>query len=387
MLIPVVPLSDSAAYDTFARMLAEHGVYGWTPDQPSAYWPVGTSAIYAALYAAFGHSYFPIVVLNIALSMGIVMMTARLGRIFFDDSTAIVAGSLIAIWPTQIAYVTILASELPFTLLVLLGFDAWYASRRSNLVRAMGGGLAFGAASYFRPIALLLPIVLWCSSFSGWKKLREGLPTVLLAMVVASLTIVPWSVRNTNVFGSFVLLSTNGGAVFWMGNNPEANGFYLPEPAFTKGLSEYERDKVLGQEALRYIMAEPVSFVARTIKKAALLNVGETIAIHWNAEGIKERFGERALLPLKVLTQGFWTCVLLLAFGGLVVMVRKRGLSVSLMNPIVLTCTYFTAVYAVTLAQDRYHVPLHPFFAMLAAITIVAAWERAEISTRVAYDQ
>ena len=44
ILVPVVPVADSNAYDVFARVLTEHGVYGWTPGEPSAYWPVGTSA-------------------------------------------------------------------------------------------------------------------------------------------------------------------------------------------------------------------------------------------------------------------------------------------------------------------------------------------------------
>lgn len=37
LLIPVIPVSDSQAYDALARMLVGHGVYGWTPAQPSAY--------------------------------------------------------------------------------------------------------------------------------------------------------------------------------------------------------------------------------------------------------------------------------------------------------------------------------------------------------------
>src|SRR5262245_59873451 len=97
IVIPVVPVSDSVAYDTFARTIAEHGVYGWTADQPSAYWPVGTSAIYAALYTAFGHGFVSIVVLNIALSTAIVGLTMWVGRIFFDDAAAVVAGTLMAV--------------------------------------------------------------------------------------------------------------------------------------------------------------------------------------------------------------------------------------------------------------------------------------------------
>ena len=47
LLIPVDPVSDSAAYETFAWTLVNDGVYGWSADQPSAYWAVGTSAIAA----------------------------------------------------------------------------------------------------------------------------------------------------------------------------------------------------------------------------------------------------------------------------------------------------------------------------------------------------
>ena len=46
-------------------------------------------------------------------------------------------------------------------------------------------------------------------------------------------------------------------------------------------------------------------FVSGTLKKAALLHLTETIAITWNTEGIKERFGENTLFPLKLVTQGF----------------------------------------------------------------------------------
>jgi 4-amino-4-deoxy-L-arabinose transferase-like glycosyltransferase len=378
ILIPVVPVSDSTAYDIFAQTLAVHGVYGWAPDQPSAYWPVGTSAIYAALYAVFGHSYIPVVVLNVALSAGIVGLTMRLGRIFFDDATAILAGGLMAIWPSQVAYVTILASELPFTFLLLLGFATWFSPRLSNSVRAIVGGLAFGAASYFRPIALLLPVILWLSMIPSWQKLREQLPMLILAMIVLGVSITPWSVRNTRLFGHFVMMSTNGGANFWMGNNRFSDGFYTPEPTLTTGLNEYEQDKVLGGEAMQYIIAEPVAFVLRTIKKAVLLQVGETIAIHWNEGGIKHHFGERALLPLKILTQGFWTGVLLLAFAGLIVMVRERGVTLTLMHPVVLTWIYFTAVHAITVVQDRYHFPYDPFISLLAAIAVLAAMRRSQ---------
>jgi hypothetical protein len=161
-----------------------------------------------------------------------------------------------------------------------------------------------------------------------------------------------------------------------MGNNPATDGYYMPLPTAVAGLTESERDKVLGDEAKRYITAKPGAFVLRSIKKAILLHVGETISVHWNAEGIKQRFGEGALLPLKLLNQGFWTTMLLLGLVGLMIMIRTCGFVATLVHPIILTWIYFTMTYAVTVIQDRYHFPSHPLIAILAATAILTLVRR-----------
>jgi 4-amino-4-deoxy-L-arabinose transferase-like glycosyltransferase len=377
-LVPVVPMSDSKAYEFLARTLAEYGVYGWSAARPSAYWPPGTSAVYAALYSVFGQSFTPIVILNIILSTGVVGLTMWLGSIFLGKMTGLLAGFLMAIWPSEVFYVTILASELPFSFFVLLGVTAWFNLRLPNSVRVVTSGLAFGAATYFRPIALLLPIVLWLSALPKWQKLREGLPVILFAMVIIGLAITPWSVRNAKIFGHFVPMSTSDGVNLWMGNNANSDGYYMPLPASIHGLSEYDQNKVLGEEAWRYILDNPGPFILRSIKKAALLHISETIAVIWNTEGIKQRFGENVLLPLKLITRGFWTAVLLFALGGVAILVRMRGILQTLMNPTVLIWIYFTAVYSIFVASDRYHFPSHPYISMLAAVAILASVRRLQ---------
>ena len=371
MLVPVVPISDSVAYDTFATNLATHGVYGWTPGAPSSFWPVGTSAIYAALYWVFGHHFAPIVVLNLLLSTLIVLQTMWLARLFFDDQTAVVAGCILAMWPTQIAYVTILASELPFTLLTLLGMCVWYSPSLSKSARGCTSGLAFAAASYVRPIALLLPAVLWLTDLLDLRKFREQLLVFVLAVAVIAGCIAPWSIRNMKLYHHFMLISSDGGVALWIGNNPSSNGTHTPMPDSVDRLNEYERDKQLGEVALRYIINRPLDFVFRTIKKAILLHFNETIAVHWNAGGIKQRFGEGAILPLKVLMQTYWSLVLLLAAIGFTELVRNVGFMRALFHPILAPWIYFSAVYAVMLVQDRYHFPSDPYIAILAAIASV----------------
>jgi 4-amino-4-deoxy-L-arabinose transferase-like glycosyltransferase len=371
--VPVIPISDSRAYDILARALVEHGSYSWGRNQLTAYWPPGTSAVYAALYAVFGHDFIPTVVLNVFLSTAIVVLTIALASMLFDRKTGLVAGFLMAIWPSELAYVTILASELPFTFLILIGCTLWLARGAPNLTRAGASGLMFGAASYFRPIGLLLPIVLWLKDAFEWRKLRAGLPTMLASLIVIGITIAPWTIRNAQVFGHFVLMSTSDGVNLWMGNNPHSTGSYLPVPATVRGLSEYDQNKILSEDALLYISEHPVVFVSGTLKKAALLHLTETIAITWNTEGIKERFGENTLFPLKLVTQGFWTGVLLFAFAGIVVLMRRFGFFPALAHPVLLIWIYFTGVYSIFVVEDRYHFPCHPFIAMLAAVAILEA--------------
>jgi hypothetical protein len=373
ILIPVIPVSDSVAYDALANTLATHGVYGWNPNEPTAFWPVGTSALYAALYTLFGHNFIPVVGLNIVLGTAIVGQTMWLTRLFCDNKTAIFAGSILAIWPSQIAYVTIIASELPFTFFVLLGFCAWYSPVLSRLAQGAATGLAFAAASYVRPIALLLPVVLWFTALPDLRKMREKLLVMMLAMMVIAASIAPWTIRNTRLYNHFMLLSSNGGVTLWMGNNPDSEGIYTSPPASMKNLNEYEREKQLSAIAWRYIIDHPFSFVVRTTKKAILLHLNETIAVHWNVDGIKQRLGDGAVLPLKLMMQVYWSLVLLLALVGLVVLLRRNGLIPTLLHPIVATWIYFTAVYSVLLVQDRYHFSSDPFIAMLAAIAMVHA--------------
>jgi 4-amino-4-deoxy-L-arabinose transferase-like glycosyltransferase len=378
LLIPVLPISDSGVYDLFARTIVEHGVYGWTADQPTAYWPVGTSAIYAAFYWLFGQSFTPIIILNIVLSTSIVGLTMRLGRTFFGEPVALIAGAIIAIWPGQIAYVTILASEIPFTFFVLLSFAAWFSPKWSGPSSALLSGLALAAASYVRPVALLLPLIFWLASLPLWRTVIGQIPKLLLTFIVIAVCVAPWSIRNSIAFGHFVVLSTNGGANLWMGNNPASDGFYTPLPDSMDGLNEAQRDKALGETAKNYILADPLRFFVRTIKKAIWLHTRETIAVVWNEEGIKQRFGEKSLLPLKVIGQVFWMATLLFALAGLPIILYTRGVLAFAVQPAVLTWLYFTVVYAVTVVQDRYHFPSDPFIAMIAAVAVSAAAQQIQ---------
>ena len=369
LAVPVVPVSDSVAYDTFAQNIAAGNGYGWTPGEPSAYWPVGTAALYSALYLAFGHSYAPIVALNIAIGVLIVGLTMSLARQWSDELTSFLAGLLLSIWPSLIQFTTILASELLFLFFVLVATWCAELAKARPLPRSLLSGLALAAASYIRPISLLLVPFLFLRALIRDKRIS----TFLLCCIVAGLSmfaaLLPWSLRNMRVFEHFVLVSTNGGANFWMGNNPDTTGGYMPLPDLGIG-NEAEQDRAFNKLAIAYIREKPLQFLSRTVLKALKLHDRETIGIVWNRQGIVERYGNRAVSIAKLGSNLYWYLVLALGLLGAILELKRKPLHLSIAFPPLYFWAYFILVHCVTVVNDRYHFPSIPFIAIFAAYAL-----------------
>ena len=372
LAVPVEPVSDSLAYHTFATTIAEHGVYGWKPEEPSAYWAVGTPAIIGALYKIFGPGFGPVVVLNILVSVAVIWQAFLLARHWFGAGAGLAAAALIAFWPSLIMYVTVLASEVYFLFLVLGGTLAFFSQRQPVWTRIVLAGLFWAGATYVRPIALLLPVVFGFALLVRGAGLGTVVVRVVAVGVVMGVLIAPWTWRNYQVFGKPVLISTNFGANFWMGNNPETTGGYQPLPDWIEGMSETERAAALQKLAMEHIRAEPVAFLKRSAIKFVRLHQRETIAVHWNAPGIERTLGSGALTPLKLLATGYWYLVLVLAFAGLFSLARQSGVLGMLTHPATLYWGYVAALHSIIVAGDRYHLPAIPMIAILAAVPLSA---------------
>jgi hypothetical protein len=368
LLVPVRPLSDGNAYDTLARNLALGNGYCWEPGRLTAYWPVGTSFLYSVLYRLFGFGYTPIVILNTVLSAAAIALTMGLAGRWFGPAVARVAGILLALWPSQIQFTTVLASELPFAVALLgalwvCGGEGSGVARRSVLAGALLAG-----ASYIRPTALLLPVVFAALHPPG-RRFSQRLWGVAGMLATMAVLIVPWAVRSWQVFGRPVIISTNGGANTWMGNNPDTTGGYMAVPEAAPGVNEADRDRQLRDEAVRHITEYPGRFLVRTLTKLVVLHDRETIGIAWNLEGLRSRFSPAVIVALKVVSTVYWWAVLAAAGVGVAFLLRRRG-GWALVHPAVVLWAYFAVLHAVTVIQDRYHFPSIPFVAVLAALPL-----------------
>jgi 4-amino-4-deoxy-L-arabinose transferase-like glycosyltransferase len=380
LLIPVDPVSDPAAYAIFATNIAEHGVYGFSPETPGAYWAVGTAAIYAGAYMLFGTgSALGVVAVNLLSALVVVWLLHDLGRRWFGEAEGRIAALLFALWPMAIQFTTILASEIHFMALTLAALACWdRAGRRvGGIVLLLLAGAFLAAATYVRPIALLIPAVLAVAVLLRTPRAAPG--AILKAAVTTALIfalVAPWSARNERVLGEPVFMSTNFWPNFWMGNHAGTDGEYMPLPPETRGMSETERSDHMKALALADLSADPAGFVWRTAWKAVKLHERETIGVAWNEAALAARLGEVGVTALKLLSTAWWYAVLVAALGGVAILVRRQGAWATLLCTPVWLWGYFTGVHAIIVVGDRYHMPAIPMIALLAAVALAALLRR-----------
>jgi 4-amino-4-deoxy-L-arabinose transferase-like glycosyltransferase len=370
MIIPVAPVSDSVMYHEFAKVISDTGRYAFPEGNLTAYWPVGTPAIYGLLYSIFGQNYDVIVFANIFVGVLTTYFIFAIAQNWFGSKCAIISSLIYALWPSQIEFTTILASELLFNLFVLAGIYFWVTISTQKLASLILGGVFFTAAAYVRPIALLIPFILIFIVFLDKKNIKKTFLQLIVTIIVMASLIAPWAYRNFQVFGEPVLISTNGGPVLWMGNNPDSNGEYMPLPNI-KFESEVERAKYFKAEAIQHIQAEPLLFLNRMAKRLVDYYRSENIGVAWNKNGLNQIGAEPFILPLKVFSSGYWMLILLLAVYGGWRLVKTEGLLKTFTaTPIFALLGYFTVLHMIIASGDRYHFPIVPFLAMLASISV-----------------
>jgi hypothetical protein len=110
---------------------------------------------------------------------------------------------------------------------------------------------------------------------SRWSAVK-GLSIATLILV---LMIVPFTIRNERVFGTFTLLNTNAGFAFFWGNHPVHGTKFIPVlpsgsiryydliPKELLSLNEAELDKALLRIGVQYVLDDPGRFVLLSISR------------------------------------------------------------------------------------------------------------------------
>ncbi len=238
-------------------------------------------------------------------------------------------------------------------------------------------GVVFGLSAL--TVATVLTFVLAAAAFvwldTRWQyALAQRIRWPLAFLFGVALVITPVTLRNVFIGGDGVLISSNAGINFWVGNNAGYDDAVSIRPGWEwddllarpRLEAHLERPSSASdffmRESWEYIRAQPLDYARLLARKAFLFWHGEEIGRN------QDIYFWRNYSPILATT--LWKSLIAFPFGlvgplalvGLVVAVRQRGISL----PVTFVIVYTLSVVAFFI-MARYRVPLIPLLLVYAA--------------------
>lgn len=369
IFFPTVIWGDADAYNAMAIGLIEGNGYG---GGTSSYWPPGQPFFLAAIYTVFGYNLQIAYIFEALISSLTCIVIYYIGKTVLNKKIGIISSLIAALYPTFIIYSGSLNTETLFIFLFTLSIIGILKIHEDPSAKnILIAGVSFGLAILVRPAILgLIPFILIWMLLSSKDRKRDLIK--FIAIFLIAITVVsPWTIRNYNVHHEFVLVSTNGGVNFWIGNNREATGTYkwtnMTNNPIINISDEIKRDRIGYEKGLEFIKENPHIFLILTLKK---------FAHFWRFElnFFTLYFGEcfinpipkwlfMVLAPLTVLP---FIILLPLAIFG-IIFYQKWDRKAYLL---ILLIFYYILIHSIVFASSRYHLQITPYLIIFAAYGI-----------------
>jgi tetratricopeptide (TPR) repeat protein len=377
-----VLLGDARGYDEWAQRIAAGEWIGKEPFFQAPLYPYFLAAIYRTL----GRSLLTVRICQAVAGAASCVLLALAGRRLFGPRVGLIAGVGLAIYAPAIFFDGLLQKSvldvffMCLSLWILSGLVDHPAQRRSWFAL----GLALGGLSLTREnaLALVAMVGVW-GLVEGRRAPSRTFASLGCFAAGLALLLLPAVAHNYHAGGELYLTSWQSGQNLYIGNNPGANGSYIPL-RYGRVSPEYERQDAIDlaqravgrpltprevsgywtQQALDYITSRPLDWLRLMGRKFVLL---------WNAREAVDTESQYTYaewsLPLRL--TGWFThfgiLVPLAVIGGWSSWGERRRLSVFY----ALAATYAASVL-VFYVFARYRLPIVPILMLLAARGIVA---------------
>ena len=240
---------------------------------------------------------------------------------------------------------------------------------RFHLSSFLLAGFLLGLTALTRSV--ILPFaglaVLWV-----WFALKQKRGALLVALALA-LTIAPWIVRNSLLHHKLTGIETSMGYNLYLGYYPQGNGSFVFGPSLDllPILDDAERDQVGTQKAIEFLRAQPERFVPLAVNRLGFFfGLEKRVLMYFYGNNIV------GFIPFPFLLALF--LIMLLPFA-IVSLSAALGASLLRWNPptVLLALLFFAYLlpHVFILAEDRFHLALVPFFAVLASLFWTGGWE------------
>jgi len=395
---PTVPrLGDASAYHLLARQLADGQGYIRPFDylllhlkRPTAEYPPLFPLV---LSAATRIGLDTIEQQRIFLSFvgaGTVTLVGLLGRRVADGAVGLAAAALAAVYPMLfLSEATLMSESLYVALVTLVLLCAYRAYDDPKTARFVVLGAAIGAATLVRAEGLLLGTVVTASVVMAPRgvRSRERVTRVVVALGVAIVLLVPWTIRNAVKFHAFVPVSNNAATLvdgancdvtyggtqlgLWRetfsSDNPLRarpqsqacfEGFPIRDPHFDEAKASSKDLRAGASYARHHLGSLPKVAVVRVLRAWGVYSPGQQVSFE-SLEGRPRAWQMRG-------TVMYWFLAPLAIVGAFLLRRRKR-----LIAPLVATAVTVTIGAALTYGQQRFRIAAEPAILVLAAVPLV----------------
>jgi 4-amino-4-deoxy-L-arabinose transferase-like glycosyltransferase len=413
-----VLFSDMRVYDYTGWSMAQAlpvsgrpGLNGFHPLSASTYLFAGYTFFLAAIYSVFGHDLFAVRVIQAVLSAATVGVVYLVGSLCFSRWAGLVAATLTAVYLPLVYYAGLLLTETWFIFLQMTALVLWLwawcgrtnngeiSSRATNgpragiaLFLAVAAGLIAGMACLTRA-AFVLAVLTFAAGglfFPPVAKSRGRRLSLVAAFLSAAATVIaPITVRNYQIHGRFILISTNGPSTFLTGHMTHEAGLPagLPPRTTDAQMAELHRARCISylENHWRTYLAEIPEFFAiiwmddnfwpatgRTFSNTTdAAEASLDSRIHpWGSPP----FGRATYFPdlVRYSDRLVW-CLLGLPMGLLAVLFLPCGHR--RWNAVYLALVPYVVIPFIASAFPRYRMPAVPLVFVLAGQPLAACWK------------
>jgi tetratricopeptide (TPR) repeat protein len=391
------PRLDALFHDQWALSIANGNLLGDTIYFRAPLYPF----LLGLVYAVFGHDYVTVRIIQHLLGIMTAALAYLIGRRLFDIRTAVVAALLVSINPMLFYFESQLLFESLLVLLVLLWlFLLLHANGRRSGLMWFAVGLSVGFMSITRPP--FLPVAMVVSVFAIWARKSTPIPPRTKLQYIASvalgavLVIAPVTIRNYVVGNELVLISSQGGVNFYIGNNPDADGISSSMPqrlgaSWENRNETYYVEQHLGHtptpseesafwyaKAFGFIRDQPLRFLQLLIKKGYLFWSHLEIPNNLSFDSFK-----KYSLLLEYNPFAFWLIGPFAMFGGFL-LIWNRGGQHRESDFVALFIALYIAITILFFVCDRYRAPVIPMLAILSAHGFISLLDtiRTKLATK-----
>lgn len=267
---------------------------------------------------------------------------------------------IVAAYPLLLVYPLGLGTENPFFVLLLASFLFLLTSvKKPTAFHFLLSGIFLALTALTRSVILPFALAAFFLLF-----LLHGKRT-LLAILSFTIVVAPWIVRNTLLHQKLTGVETSMGYNLYLGYHPDGNGSFVFGPSLDllTILDDAERDRVGTERAIEFLKAEPERFIPLAVNRLGFFfGLEKRVLMYFYSNNIL------GFVPLPLLLA--ISAILLLPFA-VISTSAALGLSFLRWKPehILLGLLFITYIlpHVFILAEDRFHLALVPYIAVLAA--------------------